>query len=338
MIKEKVKALWKLCFDDNEEFVDMYFRMRYKNQRNVAIESGNEVISALQMLPYPMTFCGKIVQTSYISGACTHPDFRGNGVMRELLSQSFSRMYRNGILISTLIPAEPWLFDYYTRMGYASVFRYATKDFIIPEFIPAKEITVEAIGDCRKEVHQYLNRKLMERPCCIQHTYEDFQVIMADLILSDSILFVARKEDTICGLAFVYRSDNKLIVNELPADNKDVEHSLLHYIKQYTGCKHITQLLPPTEDEQLQYPLGMARIINAKEVLQLYAATYPEDEMQIALQDKQLSVNNGYYYLCNGKCMHSTERLPSTHLQMNISELTNKILQPQNPYMSLMLN
>lgn len=57
------------------------------------------------------------------------------------------------------------------------------------------------------------------------------------------------------------------------------------------------QLLPP-DKKRPQQALGMARIINAKEVLQLYAATFPEDEMQIEVSDKQLSVNNGYYYLC----------------------------------------
>ena len=51
--KEKVKALWQLCFDDNEEFVEMYFRLRYKNEINIAIESGDEIVSALQMIPYP---------------------------------------------------------------------------------------------------------------------------------------------------------------------------------------------------------------------------------------------------------------------------------------------
>ena len=89
--------MWKVCFDDSEEFVEMYFRLRYKTEVNVAIKSGDEVISALQMLPYPMTFGGETVQTSYISGACTHPDFRSKGVMRELLSQSFARMLRNGV-------------------------------------------------------------------------------------------------------------------------------------------------------------------------------------------------------------------------------------------------
>lgn len=336
-MKEKVKALWKLCFDDTEEFVEMYFRLRYKNEINVAIESGDEVISALQMLPYPMTFCGETVQTSYISGACTHPDFREKGVMRELLSQAFARMLHNGVYFSTLIPAEPWLFDYYARMGYAPVFQYSTKEITVPEFIPSKEIEVKAVAECKEEIYRYLNSKLSLRPCCIQHTYEDFQVIMADLILSDGILFVASQENKIVGLAIVYRGKRQLIINELLTDSKDAEHSLLHYIKQHTGCKQMIQLAPPTE-ETLALPLGMARIIHAKEVLQLYASAFPEDEMQVELVDKQLSVNNGYYYLCKGKCMYSTQRLPGTHISMNIRDLTDRILRPLSPYMSLMLN
>ena len=110
-MREKVRKLWKLCFSDSKEFVDMYFHLRYNSEVNVAIESGDEVIAALQMLPYPMTFCGSEVPTAYVSGACTHPDYRSRGVMRELLSQAFGRMYRNDVAFSTLIPAEPWLFD-----------------------------------------------------------------------------------------------------------------------------------------------------------------------------------------------------------------------------------
>ena len=192
MIKEQVKALWKICFDDSEEFVEMYFRLRYKTEVNVAIQSGDEVISALQMLPYPMTFGGETVQTSYISGACTHPDFRSKGVMRELLSQSFARMLRNGVYFSTLIPAEPWLFDYYARMGYASVFKYSTREIVLPEFIPSKEIAVSVVPVFQEEIYSYLNKKLSERACCIQHTLEDFQVIMTDLAISGGYYYASQ--------------------------------------------------------------------------------------------------------------------------------------------------
>ena len=130
MIREKVKNLWKLCFNDSEEFTELYFRLRYNNDINIAIQSGEEVIAALQMLPYPMTFEGEDIHTAYISGACTHPDYRNRGVMHELLSQAFARMLHNNVALSTLIPAEPWLFDYYGRSGYAPVFRYAEETFI----------------------------------------------------------------------------------------------------------------------------------------------------------------------------------------------------------------
>lgn len=337
IIKEQVKALWKLCFEDSEEFVEMYFKLRYKNEVNVAIQSGDEVISALQMLPYPMTFCGEMVQTSYISGACTHPDFRSKGVMRELLSQSFARMLRNGIQFSTLIPAEPWLFDYYKRMGYATVFQYSVKEMTLPEFIPSKEIAVNVVSKPQDEVYSYLNKKLSERPCCIQHSAEDFQVIMADLPISGGNLFVAKQANEIWGIAIIYKRENCIIINELLAEDKDTEYSLLFAIKQYTGCNHIIQLLPP-DKELPQHSLGMARIINTKEVLQIYASAFPEDDMQLEVSDKQLSVNNGYYYLSDGKCRYSAERLPGAHIQTNISELTEKILKKLNPYMSLMLN
>ena len=109
MIREKVKNLWKLCFNDSEEFTELYFRLRYNNDINIAIQSGEEVIAALQMLPYPMTFEGEDIHTAYISGACTHPDYRNRGVMHELLSQAFARMLHNNVALSTLIPAEPWL-------------------------------------------------------------------------------------------------------------------------------------------------------------------------------------------------------------------------------------
>ena len=289
------------------------------------------------MLPYPMTFCGEMVQTSYISGACTHPDFRSKGVMRELLSQSFARMLRNGIQFSTLIPAEPWLFDYYKRMGYATVFQYSVKEMTLPEFIPSKEIAVNVVSKPQDEVYSYLNKKLSERPCCIQHSAEDFQVIMADLPISGGNLFVAKQANEIWGIAIIYKRENCIIINELLAEDKDTEYSLLFAIKQYTGCNHIIQLLPP-DKELPQHSLGMARIINAKEVLQIYASAFPEDDMQLEVSDKQLSVNNGYYYLSDGKCRYSAERLPGAHIQTNISELTEKILKKLNPYMSLMLN
>lgn len=336
-MKEKVKALWKLCFNDSEEFTEMYFRMRYNNEVNIAIQSGDEVISALQMIPYPMTFCGTLIQTSYISGACTHPDYRGKGAMKELLSQSFVQMMHNSYALSTLIPAEPWLFDYYAGMGYAPIFRYSKKEIPLQDASFKSNIFVKKMTVEQEKAYLYLNRKMMERPCCIQHTPLDFNVILADLNISKGAVYIAIDKEEITGMAFIYPKGHGLQVNELFAENHEIEKALIHQILSETGTDRL-KLLSPPEVVGKQEVLGMARIIDAKGILQLYAAFYPEVEMNIVLTDAQLSANNGYYYLCNGKCMFSKERLPGGHQQLTISELSEKIISPMQPYMSLMLN
>ena len=163
MIREKVKNLWKLCFNDSEEFTELYFRLRYNNDINIAIQSGEEVIAALQMLPYPMTFEGEDIHTAYISGACTHPDYRNRGVMHELLSQAFARMLHNNVALSTLIPAEPWLFDYYGRSGYAPVFRYAEETFIASGTPTAQCVVICTQNDCGSALAASSIRKRISR-------------------------------------------------------------------------------------------------------------------------------------------------------------------------------
>lgn len=343
-MREKVKKLWKLCFNDSDEFIDMYFRLRYNSEVNITIQSGDEVIAAMQMLPYPMTFFGNTLSTSYVSGACTHPDYRDRGVMRELLSQAFGRMYRNDVAFSILIPAEPWLFGYYARMGYATAFRYSKRTFHLPTDenpIASQRNNWQFLSHTNYDsnLYRYFNCKMLERPCCLQHTEADFQVIMADVTLSGGEVFTLSDEHGICALAVAYPDDNtlRLYLSELFSDTPEAELVLLAHICRKMKSDTLDIIMPPVID-QPTFDLGMIRIIRPKLVLQLYAATHPEVEMNIDLFDEQLSANNGYYYLNKGKCMHSQRRLPGAHERLSIGQLAERVFASEHPYMSLMLN
>ena len=340
-MKEKVRELWELCFHDTPAFTDLYFRMRYNNEVNLAIQSGDTVIAAMQMLPYPMTFCGRTINTAYISGACTHPDFRDKGIMRELLTEAFGRMHTQGILLSTLIPAEPWLFDYYARSGYAPVFNVRTTTFrATPAAGLPPEYQVTSTNDFTPQLYAYFEQKMRQRPCCIQHTTEDFKVILADLQLSDGHIHLLHhaQRNEVTALAFAYPDEKgSLLIGELLADSKEEARLLLQHICQTNGQTELRLLRPVSENEKGER-LGMGRIINAYTLLQLYATAHPDVEWNLALTDKQLQANTGYYYLNNGHCMKSAKRLPGSHLALTIGELTEKIATPLHPYMSLMLN
>jgi predicted acetyltransferase len=105
-IKDQLKTLWKDAFSDCDEFIELYFEQKYKPHNTLVKTVNNKVLSTLQMLDYKMSFYGYDVGTSYISGAATQKNQRGNGLMRLLLCKSFEIMYNKQQLFSILIPGE----------------------------------------------------------------------------------------------------------------------------------------------------------------------------------------------------------------------------------------
>ena len=213
--KDEVKTLWKLCFNDSDEFTDLYFKMRYKDEVNRVIREDGKIISALQMIPYPMTFCDEVISTSYISGACTHPDYRKHGAMKRLLKETHRCMYEDGVLLASLIPAEEWLFGYYARSGYAPVFGYAVEQVRVDRLCPAPGCRIEVCEFPGVEHYHYFDSRMHGRRSCIQHPKEDFLVIMADLRLGNGKLLVAWEADKIVGMAFTVMGDDTLYIKEL---------------------------------------------------------------------------------------------------------------------------
>ena len=70
MKKQAVMELWRLCFDDTEEFIRFYFEKKYREENALVFwDEQGAAIAALQMPPYPMTFAGRQIVAGYISGA-----------------------------------------------------------------------------------------------------------------------------------------------------------------------------------------------------------------------------------------------------------------------------
>lgn len=334
---EEVKRLWKLCFDDTDEFIELYFKYKYSESVNRVIRDKGRVISALQALPYSMSFLGRTINTAYISGACTDPAYRGKGVMRELLTLSFARMKQNSEPVSTLIPAEHWLFDYYGRMGYASVFGYAVREIKNPPSFLPTGITVKSTYIYKVEEYEYLSGELMKRACCVQHTATDYKVILADLALAGGSALVAYRQNRVAGIALVVPQKEVLQVKELLADDAEVEKQLLNEAFDLYRPQKIDVISPCSEGDTPR-PLGMARVIDAKTILDIYAATYPEEKTVLRLTDNEIPANNGYYHIANGKCTYSDKKMAEYPCEVSAKELTIMVFHSLRPYMSLMLN
>lgn len=336
--KEEVKALWQLCFEDSDEFVNLYFEKRYKDDMHVDIRLDGKVVSALQMVPYPMTFAGTVIDTSYVSGACTHPAYRKEGLMRQLLAETHRRMHEQDMWLSMLIPANKTLFDYYAESGYAPSFGYVRKRTRVSELLASALFAVSDETEDRSrlcEHYRYLSSRMKECPCCVQHMKDDFQLVMADLRLNGGKLLVARRNGLIHGMAFCVKENGMVVVKELLADNDAVRDTLLLEAMKLFQVGELDCLLPSSTDSLY---LGMARVIHVERMLELVARKYPEMEMYLQIKgDDAIPENNGFYTLSQGNCVKGY--LPDKDYRTyTVGDFTRLLLKAEHPYMSLMLN
>lgn len=73
--KSQLIDLWRTSFNDSEEFIKLFFDRVYKKENALFIEKNGKIVSALQMLPYVMTYYGKEISVNlYMEPALFPPN------------------------------------------------------------------------------------------------------------------------------------------------------------------------------------------------------------------------------------------------------------------------
>ena len=119
------REIWQEVFGDDDRFLDLYFGHVYQdNETDLLVDyaSAPKAIAHTGRVSYAFRVWEERIEAAYISGAATLSSERGRGLMPALLRSAHTKMYQTGKLLAFLIPAEPWLYDYYQRkFGYAKV-------------------------------------------------------------------------------------------------------------------------------------------------------------------------------------------------------------------------
>jgi predicted acetyltransferase len=173
-LKMTVRQMWKTCFGDSDEFLDIFFTYIYKDENTLLYIENDVAVASLQMPIFQFTFCGKEIPAAYICGACTLPEYRNKGYMGKLLQEAFELMANRNIPFSILIPADKWLYGYYAKFGYEKVFEKDEKE------IPIKKILDDTAGNI-DEAYLIFDKLFRDRDFCIQKTKQDFRAIVEDL-------------------------------------------------------------------------------------------------------------------------------------------------------------
>lgn len=311
------REIWQEVFGGDDRFLDLYFRHVYQDSETdllIDYASAPKAIAHTGRVSYAFRVWGERIEAAYISGAATLSTERGRGLMPALLRSAHTRMYQTGKLLAFLIPAEPWLYDYYQRkFGYAKVCyrNVSTPSTSTPPPSPlCRQIGTEGY------IH-YIQQRQRWPMGHLEHTYPQWKSVIEDALLSGG----GYTQEGVIRL-LEGGECSQFVATQLP-----IKEGLPYH-----------QVVTPPLGEGFE-PHGMMRVVKIPQLLALYAKKHPNVEWQFDLLDAMLRPNTGRYRLEKGKCLFTP--LSPKSLQKNI--LTPSLLLEQlfaeNPfYIDLMLD
>ncbi|MEG2179608.1 MAG: GNAT family N-acetyltransferase [Bacteroidales bacterium] len=335
--KESVKNLWKNCFDDEEAFITLYFEKLYRDELNYVLQKDGKIISALQALPYELSYLKGVLSLSYISGACTTSEYRQQGYMRELLSITHRAEYDKGTEVCALIPANDSLWEYYRNKGYATAFFQQTEVYSVASFSKKTDkeyYSFRPLSSFSDTIYDFIKKQLEKRSCTILYSLPYLEVVMEDLHLAGGEVLACYRGDRLAGVAFWINTQQETAVKELVTEDTETKQILLQEILRLSGQSNLTLVAPAITDQERK---GMARVINAEKILSRYARHFSDQTHFLHIDsDETIPENNGYYIIKEGQCIRGYS--PHYHYTtLSVSQLIQFLFADQHPFMSLML-
>ena len=249
--------LWQDTFGDSDAFVRLFFTRVYRPQNALTLSRDGRLAAMLHIVPYRLRVGRRTLPAAYICGVSTRPEARGQGLMTALMRRALRTMRRRGFALTTLIPAEPWLFDVYARLGYVHPIqtcdeRIATAD--LPLAPP--DVRIAPCTDAR--FYAAFDRLERCRPCAILHTARDFDTIRLDCESDGGRVLVALADGRPAGFLFEAPEEGGVVrVKELLAEDADTETALLRAAATRHGATQLRIRRPPQPDRPSQ-PYGLA--------------------------------------------------------------------------------
>ena len=107
--------LWKAVFGEYDGFWELFLETGFSPERCRCITEKGQILASLCWLDCS---CGGQKQ-AYVYAVVTHPDHRGRGLCRRLLTGVHALLQAQGYSAVLLVPAEETLREMYRKLGYA---------------------------------------------------------------------------------------------------------------------------------------------------------------------------------------------------------------------------
>lgn len=123
-MREEIIENMKIGFEESDKYVRYFFDNRVDFNNCIVCVEDNKIVSSLHMIPAKIRGENGPIPVDYIYAATTLPAYRLKGYMSRLLKKANRISYLRGNKASILIPANEKLFGFYSKLGYATFYKY----------------------------------------------------------------------------------------------------------------------------------------------------------------------------------------------------------------------
>lgn len=145
MEKTMWKALWSAAFGD-DGWIDSFFRTAFQAENTMAIFRDGQLAAGLAWM---QTSCqGR--KLAYLYAVATAPEYRHQGLCRELMTSAQEALAARGYDGSVLVPADDGLRRMYAAMGYRNF--GGVENLTLPAGVPVplREVTPQEYAALRR--------------------------------------------------------------------------------------------------------------------------------------------------------------------------------------------
>lgn len=349
--KEEIKRIWKECFDDSPQYVDMYFDRVYNDADGMVLQRGDKVVSSLLLQRYRMMIGSSEVPVSYIAGAATRRNARGNGYMSQLMIDALHESRNRGDVLCTLIPAHEWLYFFYDRFDFSTIFYIDRQRFTsLHAFAGGGDYHILE-DPFAPEVFDAFEAMERERGGMVLHNRRDFLNILDDLRMDPDSRFVvmADAEGRIASMAWATAQPDMVTVRELLGVSDEARTAALRYLRGLYPDRPFTVMAPAAASRRHLYARGMGRIVNVEACLAAVAASHPKWSTVMKVTDRLMPENSHIYTIRSGKVTVTDDTQVHPSLDVTL-EVLNRLafsepwvgeivgFPSERPHMSLMLD
>jgi GNAT superfamily N-acetyltransferase len=233
---EELKNIWRVCFNDADAYIDLYFSERYLPKNTFVHCEAGRGVAMLTLLPATVVTPHEELAARYLYAVATLPEFRHKGLSLSLAQQADEQAREENRALEIVVPATPELFHFYARQGFSTAFYHRIVRFPADEIMHTDALEGLPLQDA-ETFFTLRERYFAPGGFFVRWDSAALQYIIKESrLLQGDVYYFSKNGDE--GYVVVTPDGDALLLKEIALSPTLATEALYFLKRRYAHCRH----------------------------------------------------------------------------------------------------